>query len=110
MATCKECGMCKEVCPVYRALLRETISPRGKFILLKKDIKDEVFYLCTLCGNCRRACPWNVDLPKLFRAYREKLVEECVEVTAVKEIIKNLAATGNIIGKKNLLQHNQRDL
>lgn len=98
MVSCKECGMCREVCPVYKALLRETVSPRGKAILMKKNIKDEALYLCTLCGSCKRICPWNVDLPRQFRDYREKLVEECVEVGAVKEQVRNILATGNIFG------------
>ncbi|MBI5871800.1 4Fe-4S dicluster domain-containing protein [archaeon] len=101
MANCKECGICKETCPIYRALLRETVSPRGKFILLKKEIKDEVFYLCTLCGNCKRACPWNVYIPKMIRDYREKLIEECIEVDSIKKMVKNILETGNIFGKED---------
>lgn len=97
MTKCNECGLCKESCPVFRVLKKECVSPRGFAILQKKEQYDKVFYLCTLCNNCKIVCPYKADLNLL--EIREKVLEKSGEIPAVKEMVENLRRTGNPYGK-----------
>jgi heterodisulfide reductase subunit D len=99
MPKCNECGMCKENCPVYRALKRESVSPRGFAILQKKEVYDKIVYLCSLCGNCKEVCPYGVDLK--LQEFREKLVENRVESSSNKKVIDNLRKYGNPYGAES---------
>ncbi len=94
---CTECGLCKNACPVYKALIKETVSPRGKALLIKEDVKNEIFYYCTLCKACEKACPLNLDLG--FKEYRKDLVKNGVEIESGKKMIENVRAYGNPFGK-----------
>ncbi|MBM3199689.1 (Fe-S)-binding protein [Candidatus Woesearchaeota archaeon] len=96
---CTECGLCRNACPVYKALKRETVGPRGKVMLLKEEIKDEIFYACTLCRNCTVACPLKLELDKDFRKYRAKLQEAGKTTEASKVMIENVRKYGNPFGK-----------
>jgi len=99
MPKCNECGMCKESCPVYRTLKRESVSPRGFAILQKKEVYDKIVYLCSLCGNCKEVCPYGVDLK--LQEFREKLVEHRVESSSNKKVIDNLRKYGNPYGAES---------
>ncbi len=92
MTKCNECGICRTVCPVYKILLRETVSPRGKEILKKKNILDKVFYICTLCNRCEKICPIKVKLK--FLAQRAKLVSKGITTTINIRINQNLRKYG----------------
>ena len=96
MARCNECGMCREACPVFKVLRRESVSPRGFAILQKEEKYDKIVYLCSLCNNCKVACPYGVDLK--LRRFREKLVENKVESSGNKVVINNLRKSGNPYG------------
>jgi Fe-S oxidoreductase len=96
MSKCNECGLCREACPVFSVLRRESVSPRGFAVLIKKEAKDKMFYLCSLCNNCERVCPYGARL-KLLRN-RERLVDEGVETKGGKEVIENLKRYGNPYG------------
>jgi len=96
MPKCNECGLCKEDCPVFRVLRRESVSPRGFAILQKLEKHDKIFYLCTLCGNCTKVCPYGVDLKLL--EFREQLVENGVETSGNKKVIDSLRKNGNPYG------------
>ncbi len=96
MPRCNECGLCKENCPVFRALKRESVSPRGFAILQKKEVYDKIIFLCSLCGNCKHACPYGVDLDLL--KFRQKVLEKGVESSANKKVINNLRSSGNPYG------------
>ncbi|RLI67199.1 hypothetical protein DRO91_10530 [Candidatus Heimdallarchaeota archaeon] len=90
---CVECGLCKNDCPVYRALLRETVSPRGKAKLIKKEMAENIMFLCTLCGACTQNCPYNIDLE--IEKMREKIAEEGNDPEANKRLIKRIRKNGN---------------
>ncbi len=96
MIKCNECGLCKEACPVFRVVKKESVSPRGFAILDKKQNYDKVLYYCTLCNNCKVACPYGVDLK--LEELREKVLEQNGETDAVKEMITNLRDFGNPYG------------
>tara|TARA_Y100000310_G_scaffold203848_1_gene204098 strand:+ start:207 stop:500 length:294 start_codon:yes stop_codon:yes gene_type:complete len=92
MNKCNECGLCKEVCPAFKILRRESVSPRGYAIMQKKEVYDRVFYFCVLCGNCERVCPYGIKLK--LQEFRERHIEEGVDTQANKEMIANLKKNG----------------
>lgn len=94
---CSLCGLCKINCPAFKILLRETSGPRGKAILIKKDVLSEIFYECTLCNACKIECPVGIDLE--LGKMREKLVENKIETKANKKMIENIRQHGNPFGK-----------
>lgn len=62
---CSRCGSCLSACAVYRILLREAASPRGRLATLDalqkgllEDIPKNRRYIeaCMLCGRCEAAC------------------------------------------------------
>lgn len=96
---CFHCGLCKANCPVYKVLLRETVSPRGKSILMQNEMLSDVFYLCTLCKACDQKCPADVEVSEEIRNSRKELVEKGIETKANKEMIENIRKYGNPFGK-----------
>ena len=93
---CSECGLCKEACPVFRVVKRETVSPRGFAIMQQEQKFDKMFYLCSLCNNCTFACPYDVELN--LEETRKYVAENGQATEAMKRVIKNLRETGNPFG------------
>lgn len=93
---CTECGLCRNSCPAFKALLRETASPRGKAMLIKEDVKNEMLYMCSLCKACEKICPLGLDLG--FKEYRKELVKAGVETEAMKKMVENVRKYGNPFG------------
>ena len=96
---CSNCGLCKSVCPIFKAMLQETTSSRGRAVLLKKDMMDIVFYTCSLCGACNEVCPAGIKLSEEIKKMREKMVNTNVETPANKAMMKNFREHGNPYGK-----------
>ena len=96
---CTECGLCRKACPIFLTLKKETVSPRGKVMLLKDDIKDEIFFACSLCKNCTVACPLDLPLDEDFIKHRAKLEKAERTTKANKLLIENVRKYGNPIGK-----------
>ncbi len=76
---CVRCGACLAVCPVYKAVLKERFSPRGKNFLLRKsgiDRKNPLFIetirACLQCGACTAACSSGSDVCSLIREERRR--------------------------------------
>lgn len=95
---CFKCGLCKELCPVLRAVREEQFSPRGKAIILENEIYEKIFYDCTLCRACEIKCPHNLKLCDAFIKARGILINQKKEISENREMIKNLEKTGNIYG------------
>jgi glycolate oxidase iron-sulfur subunit len=82
---CAKCGLCLNACPVYREMLVESHSPRGKVQLAKHIIEgdlditehmsDILFSSCLLCGSCVAACPSGVRQDALFSGLRWRAAE-----------------------------------
>jgi len=70
---CIKCGLCKELCPVFKVLREEQSSPRGHAILLSNKIIDEIVFDCTLCKACEEKCPINLKLCTAIRKARQVL-------------------------------------
>ena len=96
MIKCNQCGLCKENCPVFRVVRRESVSPRGFATLIDKNHFDKVLYLCSLCNNCKTVCPYGVDLK--LEDVREQVLANGGEPIALREMIENLRNTGNPYG------------
>ena len=95
---CTQCGFCKAVCPMCKAMLSETESPRGFAVLIKKNKLDKVHYDCSICDACKEICPARVDLEMKKR--RAELVNKGIETEANKIMIKNVREHGNPFGKQ----------
>ena len=99
---CTKCGLCKNLCPVFRIMREEQYSPRGKAILLNNEDYEKIVYSCSLCKACEKQCPLNLELCKAFINCRKILVNEKKDIPANKDIIKNLSKVENRYGKKEL--------
>ena len=40
---CIQCGICKVNCPIFKVILKESVSPRGLTFLAKKEIPTPVY-------------------------------------------------------------------
>lgn len=72
---CSRCGLCMDVCPVYKAKKTETSVSRGKFLqllgLIRGDLKmnKKIAYnldLCLFCGKCKSSCPSDINAVQIF--------------------------------------------
>lgn len=102
---CIKCGLCKSLCPVFKVMREEIVSPRGKAIAINENLFEKFIYSCTLCGACEKQCPLNLELCTAFIQSRKVLVGQKKEISENKKMIENLNKTGNIFGiekKKDL--------
>ncbi|HUV07469.1 MAG TPA: (Fe-S)-binding protein [Spirochaetia bacterium] len=82
---CIKCGLCIAHCPVYKEVLLEEATPRGKVQLsrylsegnleLSEDVKEAFFSTCLLCGSCVANCPSGVHGDHLFSGVRWRAVQ-----------------------------------
>jgi glycolate oxidase iron-sulfur subunit len=83
VAKCVHCGFCLPACPTYNVLHQEMDSPRGRIILMKSvleediELEDAIPYIdhCLGCLSCETACPSGVPYGELlspFRSFAEK--------------------------------------
>lgn len=79
--------------------MRETAAPRAKEMVLQAGKSDKLFYLCTLCGACKVACPLSIDVDKDVVNARAALVEAGSEIGSNKRMIENLRKYGNPFGE-----------
>ena len=101
MEKCMKCGLCKELCPVFRVIREEAVSPRGKINLLRKEIYDKLIFECALCKACEIRCPLNLKLCDAFKKARFVLAESGKSTAENEEMIKNIRKFGNPFGEAN---------
>ena len=70
---CIKCGLCKELCPVFKVLRDEASSPRGHAIMLSNKIYDKILFDCTLCKACEEKCPLSLKLCTAIKKARKAL-------------------------------------
>jgi Fe-S oxidoreductase len=65
----------------------------------KKNILDEVFYKCSICGACKIKCPAGVEIEQEIIRMREKMVKTGKGLKGNEIMIRNIRETGNPYGK-----------
>lgn len=96
---CIKCGMCKNLCPVFKSLREETVSPRGKAIILSEKMLDEVIFKCNLCKACEEKCPLELKICDNIVKARESMVLKNKELKQNKKMIENIRKYSNPIGE-----------
>lgn len=77
--SCVHCGFCLPACPTYQELGEEMDSPRGRILLMKEVLEQNLAveearpYVdrCLGCLACEPACPSGVRYRDLLHAYRD---------------------------------------
>lgn len=72
---CSRCGLCAEICPIFKAKHTENTLIRGKFLQLlglirgelnwSKRLKANIDY-CLGCEKCKTSCPSGVEAVEIF--------------------------------------------
>ncbi len=91
---CIKCGMCKDLCPVFKILREEGVSPRGKSIVLSEKLIGDIIFKCNLCKACEERCPLNLKLCDSFVKAREASVLMNKELKQNKDMIENIRKFG----------------
>ena len=99
LESCVRCGMCKAICPVFRVLREEPITPRGKVHLLSDKTLDKVMVQCTLCKGCEQKCPLGIKVCDAIKKAREAMVLMGKGLKSNEEMVENVRKYGNPFGK-----------
>lgn len=95
LAPCIKCGMCKSLCPVFKTIKKEELSPRGHSIMLNEGILNDLVYQCNLCKACEQKCPLNLKICDAIKKARESLVLSGKELKSNREMIESVRKTGS---------------
>ncbi len=96
---CAQCGFCR-VCPAFREIGWESVSPRGKIYFAKNMIKNRVelnqkmvenFYKCMTCGLCEEVCQVNIPLIDFWESTRFSIVNAGYGPLPVHKRLKEVA-------------------
>jgi len=87
---CNRCGLCKELCPVFKLLREEQYSPRAHAILLSNKVIDEAVFKCSLCKACEKKCPFNLKLCHAIQKARQILNLRGKENPKIKEMLRKI--------------------
>ena len=96
--SCVHCGFCLPTCPTYRVLNHEMDSPRGRIILMKSvleenvELEDALPYIdrCLGCLSCVTACPSGVPYNEMimpFKAYAADRRKRSISDRAAHKLI-----------------------
>lgn len=95
MEKCNSCGMCKELCPVFKIFREEQYSPRGHAVLLSNNIVEKIVFDCTLCRACEEKCPLGIKVCDAIKKARQVLN------LSGKENSENKKMLDRVLQKKN---------
>lgn len=79
---CVRCAACREVCPTYVVIGKETATPRGRIALMLAEHRGQIpldqefkshIDLCTGCRACEAVCPSGVEYGTLIEHSRAKV-------------------------------------
>jgi len=125
LTACTDCQACTDVCPAVRAAgdgelsalhrvktLRKVLQSRTGGLLSRllgpKPLDDDEWarfsdtvFRCTLCGNCRQACPAGIGLKDLWIALRRDLVQSGHYPDKIDRIGSNLRDSRNVFDEDN---------
>ena len=94
------CGLCRKDTPLLAITGKETLTARGKALLIKKGILDQIFYIDPLHNSTVKNCPTRVNIAEEIQKQREKLVEQGIETKANRKMIEHLRAYGTPYGQQ----------
>src|SRR4030065_677252 len=99
------CGCCKDECPMYSEILEESISPKGRNVLIRAITQgllqpDErtvrIAYSCLLCRRDELSCTAKLKNAEATETFRRYLVDKGVPLLPEHEIlVKSLENYGN---------------
>ena len=96
---CVHCGFCLPACPTYGELGQEMDTPRGRIVLMKRVLEDNLAWeaaqphidRCLGCLACEPACPSGVQYRDLINPFRA-LARSRVQRTAGEKLRRALMA------------------
>ncbi|MFH1591757.1 MAG: hypothetical protein ABIB47_00105 [Candidatus Woesearchaeota archaeon] len=97
---CILCGLCRQDSSLLKITGKETVTSRGKAILIKKGILDKIFFIDPMNDITVAHCPTNVEITEEIRKQREKMVEHGMETKPNRRMIENLRDFGNPYGEQ----------
>ena len=95
---CILCGLCRQDSSLLKITHKETLTARGKAILIKKGILDKVFYIDPMNDITVKHCPTNVEITEEIRKQREKMVQNGIETKANRRMIERIRQYGHPYG------------
>lgn len=95
---CILCGLCRQDSDLLKLTAKETLTARGKAILIKKNILDKIYYIDPMTNLTVKNCPTNVDITEEIRKQRELMVKHGIETKANRRMIENIRQFGNPYG------------
>lgn len=105
---CIKCGLCLAACPIYRQLLEETSSPRGKVQLLKglregrlgpSHYLEEIASRCLLCHSCAAVCPSGMEVGHLIVGLRSEMAKSLGLEWKKRIAFRHLLSPGGFLGR-----------
>ncbi|MGQ9587266.1 MAG: (Fe-S)-binding protein [Thermoplasmata archaeon] len=103
-AKCR-CGCCKDQCPMYSEILEETMSPKGRNVVIRALVNgilepDErtvrIAYSCLLCKRDELSCTAKLKNAEATEAFRRYLVKKGVPLLPEHALLaKSLENYGN---------------
>ncbi len=101
VTACVHCGFCLAACPTYSELGQEMDTPRGRIVLMKRVLEEQLPWQaaqphldrCLGCLACEPACPSGVryrDLVTPFRALARSKVTTSPAETFRRALVRNV--------------------
>ncbi len=106
--TCASCGYCRFNCPVYKVIGLESVTVRGRMLVMKKILEGKMeftpelvdsIYMCAQCEGCKIACPNDIDFVAITRFLRQEMVSQGLLPESFKVVRENLATLSNPYGE-----------
>ncbi|TFG04272.1 MAG: (Fe-S)-binding protein [Promethearchaeota archaeon] len=107
---CAKCGYCRDECAIYKVNGFDTVTPRGKILLLKHFLEQNIeppleliqnWYLCCTCGKCTTICPLDIDFPELIRTIRIEFGKNPTNIPdGFLKTTQQIFTTGNPLGRE----------
>jgi len=99
------CGCCKDECPMYSEIIEESISPKGRNVLIRAVAKgvvepDErvmrIAYSCLLCRRDEITCTAKLKNAAATEAFRKYLIDKKMPLLPMhQQLVKSLENYGN---------------
>lgn len=80
---CSNCSMCRESCPMYESMKRETAFAGGRMRVIRTFCEEgltptqelmRVMALCTTCSKCEEVCPISLNYTAIIEKVRKLII------------------------------------